>query len=109
MTLMRLFAAWTILTFLAAACMGDPPPADLYVAVDGNDNNPGTASAPLASIARARDLLRPRFAAGMNADVLVLIRGGTYRLEQPLVFGPEDSGTGGTPSPTPPGRARRSC
>ncbi len=29
----------------------------------------------------------------MNSDLLVLIRGGTYRLERPLVFGPEDSGT----------------
>jgi len=29
----------------------------------------------------------------LNADLLVLIRGGTYRLEQPLVFGPEDSGS----------------
>ncbi len=50
-------------------------------------------NAPLASIARARDLLRPRLAQGMKSDVLVLIRGGTYRLPQPLVFAPEDSGT----------------
>jgi hypothetical protein len=82
-----------IVAICVGASAGEPPKADLYVAVDGKDNNPGTAEAPLASIARARDLLRPRLAAGMNCDVLVLIRGGTYRLPQPLVFGPEDSGT----------------
>ena len=89
----RLCAVGVIAAISAGASAGEPPKADLYVAVDGNDNNPGTAEAPLASIARARDLLRPRLAAGMNSDVLVLIRGGTYRLPQPLVFGPEDSGT----------------
>ncbi len=89
----RLFAAWAIVAMAAGAPAAETPKADLYVAVDGNDNNPGTADAPLASIARARDLLRPRVAAGMNADLLVLVRGGTYRLSQPLVFAPEDSGT----------------
>jgi Right handed beta helix region len=93
MTLTRLLAAWAIMTISAAASAYEPPLADLHVALDGNDSNPGTAKAPLATIARARDLLRPRIAAGLDADVLVLIRGGTYRLEQPLVFGPDDSGT----------------
>ena len=93
MTPARLLAAWIILTISVAASMAAPPPADLYVAPNGNDRNPGTAAAPLATIARARDLLRPRIAAGLSADVLVAIRGGTYRLEQPLVFGPEDSGS----------------
>ena len=63
------------------------------LAPDGNDDNPGTFDAPLATIARARDLLRPRIAAGLDSDLLVLVRGGTYRLERPLAFGPEDSGT----------------
>jgi hypothetical protein len=74
------------------ASAAEPRHADLYVAPGGKDDNPGTAEAPLASVNRARDLLRPRIAAGLKADALVLIRGGTYRLEQPLVFGPEDSG-----------------
>jgi hypothetical protein len=90
----RLLAVWAIVATSVSASAEEPPKADLYVAVDGKDNNPGTAEAPLASIARARDLLRPRLAAGMNSDVLVLIRGGTYRLQRPLVFAPEDSGTG---------------
>jgi hypothetical protein len=88
----RLLAVWAIVAISVRASAAEPPNAHLYVAVDGKDTNPGTAEAPLAGVARARDLLRPRLAAGMISDVLVLIRGGTYRLEQPLVFGPEDSG-----------------
>ncbi len=95
MSMSRLLAVWAIVAISVCASAGEPPKADLYVAVDGKDNNPGTVEAPLASIARARDLLRPRLAAGMNSDVLVLIHGGTYRLQRPLVFAPDDSGTGG--------------
>ncbi len=93
MPLLRLLAAWTLTTISIAVSLGAPPRADLYVAPDGNDDNPGTADAPLATIARARDLLRPRIAAGLDSDLLVLVRGGNYRLERPLAFGPEDSGT----------------
>ena len=89
----RLLAVWTIMPISVGASAAEPPKADLYVAVYGKDTNLGTAELPLASIARARDLLRPRLAAGMNSDMLVLIRGGTYRLPQALVFVPEDSGT----------------
>lgn len=77
----------------AHAMAAETPKADLYVAPGGNDGNPGTAEAPLASPAKARDLLRQRIAGGLKADLCVLFRGGTYRLDQPLVFGPEDSGT----------------
>ena len=89
----RLCAVGVIVAISVGASAGEPPKADLYVVLDGKDNNPGTAEAPLAGIARVRDLLRPRLAAGMSSDVLVLIRGGTYWLPQPLLFGPEDSGT----------------
>ena len=51
MPLARLLAACTILTLSVAASQADPPHADLYVAPDGNDDNPGTADAPLATIA----------------------------------------------------------
>jgi len=92
----KLFAVGAFVALVAmalGASAAEPLKVDLYVAIDGRDNNPGTAAAPLASIARARDLLRPCLAAGMKSDLLVLIRGGTYRLSQPLVFAPEDSGT----------------
>jgi len=67
--------------------------ADFYVAPDGKDTNPGTAAEPFATVARARDAVRGKIAAGLEHDVLVLIRGGVYPLAETLAFGPEDSGT----------------
>ena len=74
---------------LAAA----PAATELFVAPNGSDANPGTKDQPLATIAKAQELVRQKIAAGLSADVTVQLRSGTYRLEQPLVFGPEDSGT----------------
>ncbi len=56
----------------------DATTADIYVAPDGADTNPGTAAAPFATLARARDAVREKIAAGLQHDILVLIRGGTY-------------------------------
>jgi len=67
--------------------------ADFHVAVTGDDSNPGTASAPFATLPRARDAIRQRIASGLTQDLVVEIEGGTYRLTEPMVFGPEDSGT----------------
>ncbi len=50
---------------------GTPPPADaLYVAVDGDDANPGTWDAPLRTIQRGVDLAQPGHT--------IHVRGGTY-------------------------------
>ena len=69
------------------------PLADFFVSVKGDDRDPGTARRPFASLARARDAVRERIARGLASDVTVLIRGGVYRITEPVVFGPEDSGT----------------
>lgn len=66
---------------------------DFYVAPDGKDANPGTADKPFATVARARDAVRQKVAAGLEHDVVVSIRGGVYPQTETLVFGPEDSGT----------------
>ncbi|MGD0899272.1 MAG: right-handed parallel beta-helix repeat-containing protein [Thermoguttaceae bacterium] len=66
--------------------------ADFHVAPGGNDSNPGTAAAPLATLAKARDAVRAKVAAGLAGDVLVLVRGGVYSLREAIVFGPDDSG-----------------
>ena len=78
-----------------------PQADDLFVAPNGRDtwtgrlprpNRDGT-DGPLASLAAARDLLRERRAkAQYRGPVTVWLRGGRYRLERPLVFGPGDSG-----------------
>ena len=67
--------------------------ADFCVSPKGDDGSPGTVEKPFATLARARDAVRARIAAGLKADVLVLVRGGTYRIAGPIVFGPADSGT----------------
>src|SRR5262245_25597549 len=73
----------------------DPPAkADFYVATTGSDDNPGTLEKPFATLARARDAVhRLKHDKKRKADVIVLIRGGTYVLSEPVTFGPADSGT----------------
>jgi hypothetical protein len=71
-----------------------PVEADFFVATNGSDENPGSREKPFATLARARDAVRQRKAAGpLKRGVTVLLRGGTYVLNEALVFGPEDSGT----------------
>lgn len=65
-----------------------------YVSPDGDDSNPGTLSAPFLTLQKARDVVRS-VNAGMNGDISVYLRGGTYRMSGPVTFGPEDSGRNG--------------
>jgi hypothetical protein len=67
--------------------------AELVVAPDGDDANPGSREKPFATIAKARDAVRRLVAEGPKENVTVVLRGGTYELSEPLAFGPEDSGT----------------
>jgi hypothetical protein len=84
----------------ALAC-GGVLAADLtfHVAPAGADTAAGTAAAPFATLARARDAIRSlkREGRGLPGPVTVLVRGGVYPLEQALQFTPEDSGTATTP------------
>lgn len=76
--------------------------ATLYVAPQGNDGwsgkleapNPAGTDGPLATVQGARNALRKlREAGGLSGPASVLIRGGVYRLNEPLVFEPQDSGS----------------
>ncbi len=72
--------------------------ADFYVAPDGSDSNPGTQAQPFATLTRARDAVRELKSRGpLTEPVHVYVSGGRYRLTEPLVLGPEDSGTEGAP------------
>jgi hypothetical protein len=83
----------TLLTiFSATSTIG----GDFYVACDGNDANPGTKDKPFASITRARDAVRQTQDRG-KTPIGVVLRGGVYFLEEPLLLGPEDSGTAQCP------------
>lgn len=57
--------------------------ADIYIAPNGNDTNPGTRDKPFATLHRAL--------AAKDRDTIIL-RGGTYFLDTPLVLGPEHNG-----------------
>jgi len=88
-----LLAFGIAVSFLGNNLMAQPIQADYFVAPNGNDQNPGTREKPFATLARVQDAIREKIKAGLAADITVLIRGGTYELKEPLVFGPEDSGT----------------
>ena len=62
------------------------------VAPDGHDANPGTKDRPFATLTRARDAVR-RMKKTSKEPITVYIRGGTYYLDEPLVFTAEDSGS----------------
>jgi len=62
------------------------------ISPSGDDSWAGTRDKPFATIARAQRAVRAMVKAGLSGDVTVLIRGGTYRLTEPLVFGPGDGG-----------------
>ncbi len=68
------------------------------VSPDGNDRNPGTREQPFATITRARDAIRHRKNNdNFDGPVEVILREGTYRIDEPIIFAPEDSGTADAP------------
>lgn len=66
----------------------------VYVSPGGDDGNPGTEAQPFKTIARARDAVRA-IAKDMTGDIVVILKDGTYSVDSPLIFEPQDSGTGG--------------
>ena len=90
--------ALPVTVLLAAAAISlaaQTPQADLYVAPDGDDANPGTLVSPLATLEAARDRLRPMFV-GIDHDPVIMLRGGTYYLPRTFRIGPEDTCPGRT-------------
>jgi rhamnogalacturonyl hydrolase YesR len=88
---------------IGAWAMGKPPAAAevLYIAPNGNDSWSGKLSepnfdnsdGPLATLGEARIRVREYISDGLSGPLTVLIRGGEYRLDSTIIFGPEDSGT----------------
>ena len=73
--------------------------AEYFVSPNGSDKNPGTSEQPFSSLTRARDAIRElkRLRGLPEGGVTVWIGEGTYYLSEPVVFGPEDSGTANKP------------
>lgn len=80
---------------LFIAIYGAPAQAvDFYVAVNGNDKNPGTIERPFATIFRAQKAVRQKKA---QEKITVFLRDGTHYLTDTLTFTQEDSGTKNAP------------
>lgn len=72
--------------------VAEPATDELVVAPDGTGD--ACSLAAPCSLTAARDRARG-LAPGMQADILISLRGGRYQLDAPLVLGPEDSGQNG--------------
>ena len=67
--------------------------AEFYVSPDGNDaRGHGTLDKPWATVERARNAVRA-INGDMTDNIIVYLRGGTYRLRRTITFGPTDSAT----------------
>ena len=62
-----------------------------HVSPDGSDNNPGTETKSFASIEKARDTVR-ELNRNMSGDIVVILHGGTFRIDRTIAWGPHDSG-----------------
>lgn len=69
------------------------PAAEIHISTQGRDDNPGTKSAPVATLHAAQKRVRQQIASGLKDPVHVIMAGGTYTLDAPLHLTPEDSGT----------------
>ena len=68
--------------------------AQFFVSPDGSDSGDGSFESPFKTIGAARDAVR-RLNGDMSEDIVVYLRGGDYRITEPVVFDTRDSGTNG--------------
>jgi hypothetical protein len=104
-----LLLTFALLAAMATVSLGLAAPVTLYVAPSGNDAwsgslpqpNAARTDGPFATILGARDAIR-RLRASQPAGaalepVTVFLRGGAYRMPEPFVLRPEDSGADQAP------------
>ena len=65
-----------------------PNSVEIYVATNGNDDNPGTIDKPLQTLQEAVKLFR--FNREVNQPGIIYLRGGTYYLDKTINLGPSD-------------------
>ncbi|WP_423128280.1 hypothetical protein [Gaoshiqia sp. Z1-71] len=87
--------ALVVLTAWSSSAIG------IWVSPSGNDANPGSQSKPMktvqAALLKAREL-RNGNAASVKNGIQIILSEGEYFLKEPLVLGPEDSGTSESPT-----------
>lgn len=75
--------------------------ADIYVAPNGNDQNPGTGNQPMATLAaalRKARTLRRLNDSSIRQGIHIIVRQGVYQLSETLRIYPEDAGTPASPT-----------
>lgn len=85
----------------AAQTSPDTQTTCIYVAPDGSDTSQGTEDAPFASLQKALEHVRGLRATTDESalgEVHIILKGGTYRLDETLVLTQEDSGTPSSPT-----------
>jgi hypothetical protein len=92
-----------LLLFMSARACAAETKADFYVSPAGSDAwsgrlaepNTEKTDGPLATVHRAQQAVRElkQQEPGRNRPIVVMIRGGSYYLNTPIAFVPEDSGT----------------
>ena len=79
---------------LSAVVSAEDGGTAFYVSPDGNDANDGSIAHPFATLTAARDAVR-KINGNMSSDITVYLRGGDYRISEPVVFDTRDSATNG--------------
>ena len=67
---------------------------EFYVSPEGSDTNDGSLASPFRTLTAARDAVR-KYSGNMTGDINVYLRGGDYRITEPVVFDTRDSATNG--------------
>ena len=65
--------------------------AEVWVAPDGNDAGSGQAASPVASLTRARDIVRS-LRSNIQGPIAVILKNGEYRVGETLALSAADSG-----------------
>jgi Right handed beta helix region len=73
---------------ICAQIQKQTPTNSIYVAPDGDDNNPGTQKKPFKTLYKAQE---KSFSNPSTSDVTVYLRGGVHQLDRPLEFSPRES------------------
>ncbi len=76
------YCLWII--FLLCSCENQ---SDYFVSPDGNDAHPGSMELPFATLEKAQETAKKQ----KDKKIIIYLRKGTYYLEKPIVFTPEDS------------------
>lgn len=86
----------TFIVFLLVVLATPSHALDFFVSPNGNDANPGTEQKPFATPARAQNAAR-RARQTPAEPITVHFRGGTYYLDEPLIFTADDSASRNAP------------